>query len=62
MRMMRGVDVREYSELFGVDLRAEHQDELHRFREAGLVEFDGDLIRLTRNGALMSNEVFAAFV
>lgn len=62
MRMMRGVDVREYNELFGVDLRAEHRDELDRFREAGLVEFDGDLIRLTRNGALMSNEVFAAFV
>lgn len=62
MRMMRGVDVREYSEMFGVDLRAEHRDELDRFREAGLVEFHGDLIRLTRNGALMSNEVFAAFV
>ena len=62
MRMMRGVDVREYNELFGVDLRTEHRDELDRFREAGLVEFDGDLIRLTRNGALMSNEVFAAFV
>jgi oxygen-independent coproporphyrinogen-3 oxidase len=62
MRMMRGVDVREYNAWFGVDLRVEHQDDLERFREAGLVEFDGDLIRLTRNGALMSNEVFAAFV
>ena len=62
MRMMRGVDIREYNELFGIDLRAEHRHELARFREAGLVEFDGDLIRLTRNGALMSNEVFAAFV
>ncbi len=62
MRMMRGVDLREYNELFGVDLRAEHRDDLDRFREAGLVEFDGDLIRLTLNGALMSNEVFAAFV
>ena len=62
MRLMRGVDVREYNELFGVDLRAEHADELDLFRQAGLVEFDGDLIRLTRNGALMSNEVFAAFV
>jgi oxygen-independent coproporphyrinogen-3 oxidase len=62
MRLMRGVDLRQYSELFGVDLRAEHGDDLARFREAGLVEFDGDLIRLTRNGALMSNEVFAAFV
>jgi putative oxygen-independent coproporphyrinogen III oxidase len=62
MRMMRGVDVREYNDLFGVDLCAEHRDDLDRFREAGLVECDGDLIRLTRNGALMSNEVFAAFV
>jgi oxygen-independent coproporphyrinogen-3 oxidase len=62
MRMMRGVDLREYSETFGVDLRAERRDELDRFREAGLVEFDGNLMRLTRNGALMSNEVFAAFV
>ena len=62
MRMMHGVDVREYNELFGVDLHAERRAELDRFREAGLVEFDGDLIRLTRNGALMSNEVFAAFV
>jgi oxygen-independent coproporphyrinogen III oxidase len=62
MRMMRGVDVREYNDLFGVDLREEHAHELDRFRDAGLVEFDGDLIRLTRNGALMSNEVFAAFV
>ncbi|HEU5133104.1 MAG TPA: radical SAM family heme chaperone HemW, partial [Pyrinomonadaceae bacterium] len=62
LRMMRGVDLREYRELFGVDLRAERRDELDRFREAGLVEFDGDLVRLTRNGALMSNEVFAAFV
>ncbi len=62
MRMMGGVDVREYNACFGVDLCADRRDELDRFREAGLVEFDGDLIRLTRNGALMSNEVFAAFV
>lgn len=62
MRMMRGVDVREYNELYGVDLRVEYHDDLDRFREAGLLEFDGDVIRLTRNGALMSNEVFTAFV
>jgi len=43
-------------------LRDEHHDDLDRFREAGLIEFDGDLIRLTRAGALMSNEVFASFV
>jgi oxygen-independent coproporphyrinogen-3 oxidase len=62
MRLMQGIDVRRYREAFGVDLRDEHGDDLDRFREAGLLEFDGDLIRLTRSGALLSNEVFAAFV
>lgn len=62
MRLMSGVDVRRYRESFGVDLRAEHAADLDRFRQAGLLEFDGDLIRLTPTGALLSNEVFAAFV
>jgi oxygen-independent coproporphyrinogen-3 oxidase len=62
MRLMRGVDVRAYEASFGVDLRDEHRDDLDRFREAGLIEFEGDSIRLTRAGALMSNEVFARFV
>jgi len=62
MRLMRGVNLRDYRESFGVDLRDEHAADLDRFRKAGLVEVDGDLIRLTRTGALLSNEVFAAFV
>jgi oxygen-independent coproporphyrinogen III oxidase len=62
MRLMRGVNLRDYREAFGVDLHDEHGDDLDRFREAGLVEFNGDLVRLTRTGALLSNEVFAAFV
>src|SRR5215218_2601219 len=62
MRLMQGVDLRRYRESFGVDLRDEHADDLDRFCRAGLVEVDGDLIRLTRTGALLSNEVFAAFV
>jgi oxygen-independent coproporphyrinogen-3 oxidase len=60
MRLMRGVDTREYEQSFGVDLRVEHNEDLSRFSEAGLIEFDGDVLRLTRAGALMSNEVFAA--
>lgn len=62
MRLMRGIDLRRYRESFGVDLLDEHGADLDRFCKAGLLEFDGDLIRLTRNGALLSNEVFAAFV
>src|SRR5215217_1273845 len=62
MRLMRGIDIRRYRELFGVDLRDEHGEDLDRYYEAGLIEFAGDVVRLTRSGALLSNEVFAAFV
>ena len=62
MRLMSGLNTTKYQEVFGVDLSAEHEEELSRFVEAGLVEIEGDHLRLTRAGALMSNEVFAAFV
>lgn len=53
LRMMRGVSL---------DLCKEYETDLERFREAGLLELDGDCVRLTRSGALLSNEVFSAFV
>lgn len=53
LRMMRGVSR---------DLCRDYETDLKRFREAGLLELDGDYIKLTRNGALLSNEVFSAFV
>ncbi|MBA2525354.1 MAG: radical SAM family heme chaperone HemW [Pyrinomonadaceae bacterium] len=62
LRMMQGVDLKRHHSQFGVDARDSHQLELARFREAGLIEYDGDLIKLTRSGTLLSNEVFSAFV
>jgi len=62
LRLMRGISVQDYWEVFGADLLEQHEQDLARFREAKLLEFDGDLIRLTRSGALLSNEVFGAFV
>jgi len=62
LRMMQGFSFAEFSREFGADLRAKHETDLTRFREAGLIECDGDLLKLTRAGALLSNEVFAAFV
>ncbi len=43
-------------------MRAEYRDDLQRFTEAGLIEMSGDTMKLTPHGALLSNEVFAAFV
>jgi len=60
MRLMRGINMAEYRRLFGVDIRARYDQDLSRFSGAGLIEFEGDVLRLTRAGALMSNEVFTA--
>lgn len=62
LRMMQGLNLRDYEQLFGADLRKEYEDDLMRFRQAGLIECTGDLLKLTRAGALLSNEVFSAFV
>ncbi len=62
LRMMRGFSFKEYEQAFGADLRTKHENDLTRFREAGLIECTDDLLKLTRAGALLSNEVFAAFV
>lgn len=58
----RGVDLAEHRALYRRDVRADYAEDLARFGEAGLVRIDGDVLRLTPEGALLSNEVFSAFV
>jgi putative oxygen-independent coproporphyrinogen III oxidase len=60
LRLMRGIDLRNYQARFGQDLRDQYNGELMRLIDAGLIEIDDDLLKLTTRGALLSNEVFAA--
>jgi oxygen-independent coproporphyrinogen-3 oxidase len=60
--LSKGVDLAEHRARFSLDVRADYAADLARFDEAGLIEIDGDVLRLTPAGALLSNEVFAAFV
>jgi oxygen-independent coproporphyrinogen-3 oxidase len=62
LRLMRGFDLQNYLRRFGHELRDEYEVELVRLRDAGLIEVDEKLIRLTTRGALLSNEVMTAFV
>lgn len=62
LRMLGGISLSEHRARFGVDLCQERADDLSRLAEAGLIEMSGDLLRLTRTGALLSNEVFATFI
>jgi oxygen-independent coproporphyrinogen III oxidase len=60
LRLMRGVNLQNYRSRFGRDFQEEYNGEVTRLIEAGLIEIDDDLLRLTTRGALLSNEVFAA--
>ena len=60
LRLMRGLDLEAYHARFGLDLRDESDADIMRLRDAGLIEIDEGLMRLTKPGALLSNEVFAA--
>jgi len=60
LRLMRGIDLEHYRARFGKDLREEYDGELLKLSEAGLIEIDEELIKLTTRGVLLSNEVFAA--
>ncbi len=62
LRLLRGISLREHLERFGADLKREHAADLARLSDAGLIEFENDVMKLTRSGALLSNEVFATFV
>jgi oxygen-independent coproporphyrinogen-3 oxidase len=62
LRLMRGVSLPQHRERFGKDLRAEYAADLARLSEAGLISIEDEWLKLTRHGALLSNEVFTAFV
>jgi oxygen-independent coproporphyrinogen-3 oxidase len=62
LRLMRGVCLTEFEEKFGVSFLGEYGAALEESFEAGLIEIEGNRLRLTGKGALFSNTVFAAFV
>jgi oxygen-independent coproporphyrinogen-3 oxidase len=60
--LVRGVNLAEHRARFRRDVLTDYADDLARFNDAGLITLDGDVLRLTSAGALLSNEVFSAFV
>ena len=62
LRLNRGIDLSEYKRKFGNDLLERYSNELDTLKANGLVENGNGIVRLTRKGMLLSNEVFAAFV
>ncbi|HMS39669.1 MAG TPA: radical SAM family heme chaperone HemW [Pyrinomonadaceae bacterium] len=62
LRLAKGLNLEEYEKKFGINLREDLKDDLTRLSEANLIKFDENFLKLTRQGMLYSNEVFAVFV
>ncbi len=62
LRLTRGIDVHTIKARYNADVWGIYGEELERFREAGLLIYDGRLLRLSRAGMLLANEVMSLFL
>jgi oxygen-independent coproporphyrinogen-3 oxidase len=62
LRLTAGLPVREIDAAFGVDVWDRYGAALQRFVAAGLLERSPEVLRLTREGMLLANEVCSVFV
>ena len=62
LRMVEGFSRAAFAAEFGVDPLLRYPEPVASTRQAGLLEVDGDAVRLTPAGRLLANEVLVAFV
>jgi len=62
LRLKDGVDLAEHQRRFGVNALERYRDEIGRLSEAGLIDLEENRLKISRAGAVLANEVFAAFV
>ena len=62
LRLVSGVNLRKLATDFGDALDRDGSDAISECEELELLERNGDWIRLTRRGRLLSNEVFERFI
>ena len=62
LRLTRGVDLKAVSARFGVDAEGLFGSTIGELESSGMLEREGDAVRLTSAGRLLSNEVFQRFI
>jgi oxygen-independent coproporphyrinogen III oxidase len=62
LRLTRGVDLKAVSARFGISVEDRFGETIRELASSGLLERDGDTMRLTPTGRLLSNEVFQRFI
>lgn len=62
LRTMKGISAKEFRARFGIEMKAVYKEILKKHLELGLVETDGDLVKLTEKGIDVSNMVMAEYL
>jgi oxygen-independent coproporphyrinogen III oxidase len=62
LRLTSGIDVDRLSERYGVDIWQEFGARLHPFVDGGVLSRQDGILRLSRRGMLLANEVMSVFV
>jgi oxygen-independent coproporphyrinogen-3 oxidase len=62
LRLVDGIDLNTVNARYKSDVWGIFGTELERFRELGLLIYDGRLLRLSRAGMLLANEILSVFV
>ena len=62
MRLSEGMAKSEFERRFGISMSDVYGQEISKLVSTGLIEDDGDRIRLTRHGKLLGNNVFESFI
>lgn len=62
LRLTEGLGTAAIRERYGVDVWSRYGGQLQMFVDEGLLIYDGDRLRLTRDGMLVANEIMAVFV
>lgn len=62
LRLLKGIDLNEFALRFGKRLEEVYPEQIDKFVKLKLIEHEGEIIRLTRKGLAVSNQVFVEFV
>jgi oxygen-independent coproporphyrinogen-3 oxidase len=62
LRMMDGVGIAEFESLYGFDLPGVLESYIMQLTGAGLLESENGVVRLTRKGLFLSDEVFSRLI
>ncbi len=62
LRLIKGIEISDVMRKYGIDIMERYGSEISHLAKKGLLEKEGQTLRLTHKGIIFSNEVFSHFV